>query len=55
MHPQNEYLYWAGLHSNQDMNLHQVREFVGSGAVLLTGDYGEPVWKNCASMSSALV
>ncbi len=50
--PQNEYLYWAGIHNNQDMNLHQVREYVGSGAVLLTGDYGDPVWTNRASTNS---
>jgi len=46
--PASEYLYWAGLHSNQDLNLHQVREYVDGGAVLLTGSLGE-VWENAAS------
>jgi hypothetical protein len=46
--PASEYLYWAGLHSNQDLNLHQVREYVDGGAVLLTGVLGE-LWNNAAS------
>jgi hypothetical protein len=46
--PENEYLYWAGLHNCQDMNLHQVREHVGDGAVLLSGVLGE-LWYNATS------
>jgi len=43
--PECEYLYWAGLHNCEDMNLHQVKDFVGNGAVLLTGALGE-IWYN---------
>ena len=52
--PENEYLYWAGLHDCQDMNLHQVREHVGDGAVLLTGVLGE-FWYNAASTPTDLL
>ena len=45
---ENEYLYWAGVHNCQDMNLHQVVEHVGDGAVLLTGVLGE-MWYNAPS------
>ena len=46
--PDSEYLYWAGIYNCQDMNLHQVREHVGGGAVLLTGVLGE-LWYNAQS------
>ena len=52
--PENEYLYWAGVHDCQDMNLHEVREHVGDVAVLLTGALGE-LWSNAASMRAHLV
>jgi hypothetical protein len=48
-HPEAEYLYWACLHNNQDLNLHQVREHVGDGAVLFTGTAGDALWRNAAS------
>jgi hypothetical protein len=35
-----EHLYWAGHYANIDFNLHQVRDHVGDGAVLLTGLLG---------------
>jgi hypothetical protein len=52
--PDNEYLYWSGVHNCQDMNLHQLREHVGNGAVLLTGVLGE-FWYNTASTPQHLL
>jgi hypothetical protein len=39
--PESEFLYWAGIHNCQDMNLHEVTKHTGDGAVLLTGVLGE--------------
>lgn len=44
----SESLYWASVHDNQDLNLHQVKEHVGQGAILLGGALGE-LWYNAAS------
>lgn len=49
--PENEYLYWAGMHNCQDFNLHQVKEYVGNGAVLLMGVLGE-IWYNKNSLGA---
>lgn len=50
--PESEYLYWAGIHNCQDMNLHQVAQFTGDGAVLLTGVLGE-IWYTAKSIGAA--
>lgn len=50
--PDSEYLYWAGIHNCQDMNLHQVSQFTGDAAVLLTGVLGE-IWYTEKSVGPA--
>lgn len=46
--PQSEFLSWSTVHCNPDMNLNQIEQFVGDGAILLTGVLGE-IWYNAAS------
>jgi hypothetical protein len=50
--PDSEYLYWAGIHNCQDMNLHQVAQYTGEAAVLLTGVLGE-IWYTAHAVGPA--
>jgi hypothetical protein len=49
--PSSEHLYWAGTHNCQDLNLHQIREYVGDGAILLTGHAGGRYWRNAGAVN----
>ncbi len=37
----HELYYWAGLDNNQDLNLHEIAEYISTPTLLLTGQYGE--------------
>ncbi|MDO8891111.1 MAG: hypothetical protein Q7V00_04645 [Sulfurimicrobium sp.] len=37
----HELYYWAGLDNNQDLNLHEITEYISTPTLLLTGQYGE--------------